>query len=419
MIDVVIISCGVSDMFLRMTQDCIDSLHASETDHTFNVLVVETCSADVKYNDCTTLYFTRPKFGYHKAINFGIEHCKNEFVGFFNNDIIFKKGWFSNLVDGFKKFDSLSPNETHLNIQHKKNFVEGYEVRHEVMGWAIVVRHETLTKIGGLSEDVSFWASEAAYIEQLRHSGLTHALAVNSFVTHHTSQTLKTKNNKSTYQLTTKQQIEFKGITKQKPFFSVVMASYLEKYRNSATNRVAKFHRAVKSFLTQSYTNAELIIVADGCKKTEREYLNHYKDNPRIKCIVIPKQKYLSGSVRQAGIDLALGRWVCYLDTDDFFSVDHLKHIKKNITGLDWAYYNDWIYDGTSTSEKDVGLRIGSSGTSSIAHKRLLNISWLGLDGYTHDWEFIKQLLEVSDNYKKIGTAGYNICHTVHSKIDA
>ncbi|MBK7363081.1 MAG: hypothetical protein IPJ01_12360 [Micavibrio sp.] len=63
---------------------------------------------------------------------------------------------------------------------------------------------------------------------------------------------------------------------------SVVMASFLSDYDFSATDRVTKFHRAVKSFLNQSYLFKELIVVSDGCAITASE-IRHYDNNPLIK----------------------------------------------------------------------------------------------------------------------------------------
>ena len=53
---------------------------------------------------------------------------------------------------------------------------------------------------------------------------------------------------------------------------SVVMASYLGEYPGRTSNPEPKFIRAVKSFLSQTYENKELIICADGCDRTVEIY---------------------------------------------------------------------------------------------------------------------------------------------------
>ncbi len=420
-VDIIIIACSKDESFIKMTQNCIDSLHKSESNYTFNAIVVETHDKTHNYTGANrTLHFNRPKFSYHKSINFALQFCKNDYIGFFNNDLIFHDGWFTNLLAVLEKFDSVSPNCPRMPEQDQRfDSISGYGVREQMYGWAIVTKKETLKAIGQLSEDVRFWVSETAYAQQLKDKGLTHALATKSFVEHLVSKTLATKDKQEYRELTQKQQLNYKGISKTTPFFSVIMASFLGKYKGAATNREQKFLRAVKSVIDQDYKNCELIIVSDGCDKTIELYNKHFKGISNIKCISIPKQTYLSGIVRQIGIEVARGEFVIYLDSDDFYSKDHLKKVKKGLNGSTWVYFDDWFYKDNKAYHKPVKLEYGSSGTSSICHKRLLNVSWQGLDGYGHDYRFIEQLIKETDNYKKIGSGGYMICHTPTSGLDS
>ena len=61
------------------------------------------------------------------------------------------------------------------------------------------------------------------------------------------------------------------GVDKVK--VSIVMQSNLTNYPGSREDAVNKFRRAVESFKNQIYKYAELIIVADGCVKTQQIYI--------------------------------------------------------------------------------------------------------------------------------------------------
>ena len=156
---------------------------------------------------------------------------------------------------------------------------------------------------------------------------------------------------------------------------STVMASYLGWYKGCASNRIEKFHRAVESFLIQGI--GELIIVSDGCEITVSES-KKYKD--LIKIYQIEKQEIFSGAVRQYGIDKAAFNWICYLDTDDEFAPGHLKSIVDQITDdIDWLYFDDIVCGQYRNSR----LEINHIGTSCIAHKKNITVTWP--NGYGHD----------------------------------
>lgn len=125
----------------------------------------------------------------------------------------------------------------------------------------------------------------------------------------------------------------------QNPKISVIMPSYLGEYSGSRKNPIAKFHRAVSSFLQNTYTNSELVIVSDGCQITHEEYLNNYRGNSRIKYAFIDRdeekimysksdgENYYRGSPRRIGVSLADGQLITYLDSDDYFTNSALETI--------------------------------------------------------------------------------------------
>jgi glycosyltransferase involved in cell wall biosynthesis len=207
-------------------------------------------------------------------------------------------------------------------------------------------------------------------------------------------------------------------IPKNKYRFSIIMPSYLELYKDSATNREEKFLRAVNSVINQTYEYWQLIIIADGCKKTVDLYKTHFSKYNNIDCYKIDKQNLWSGNVRHSGIMKAEGELIIYLDTDDYYGPDHLRKVNSKIKKYDWIYYNDIDISNGIPKIKYAKLKTGFATTSSICHKRSLNVGWLDLSSYTHDIEFIRRLQKKSNNYKFVGECDYYICHWAHSKVE-
>ena len=177
---------------------------------------------------------------------------------------------------------------------------------------------------------------------------------------------------------------------------STIMPSYLSKYDGSASDRSNKFIRAVDSWLNQVYNDKELIIISDGCDRTISLYEKCYYDYPEIKIVKLEKQPTFSGSVREAGIKIATGDIICYLDTDDYIQPSHLPNIQSRMyeAELDWCYFTDFVKISSriTNSRPCTPHSKGLIGVSNIAHLRSMNASWEGCDGYGHDFDFVQRL---------------------------
>jgi len=406
MIDVVIIAGTKNKDIETMTQNAIDSCGC-------NVYVVETFDKKVKYKGCKTVYYIKKKFNYNKAVNFGISKTKSQYIGFFNNDVVFEKGWDKEIIKQMKKHGALSASPTcrKSHVKTKKEVIQGYEVRRQVAGWAIVVDRNIFYKIGKINTDVDFWLSDNVYVEQIKQADVKHILVTNSKVLHLDggSKTLDISTNKRELtqgQYKKKVKIDFKYK------FSIVMPSFCGMYGTCAPDRENLLRRALKSILTQTYKDYEIILVSDGCDKTVDIYRELVSDENKdyFKCLKIPKQEIFSGQVRQSGIINAVGEWVIYLDSDDYWGENHLKNIESQLIDIDWAYMDENLWNGKEWRRKDVILQMGRAGTSSIVHKRLLKASWTGKNGYAHDFRFIEDLMKYP-NYKKIKKGEYYIMH--------
>ena len=199
-----------------------------------------------------------------------------------------------------------------------------------------------------------------------------------------------------------------------------VMPVFLGTYANSATNREHKFTRAVKSFLTNTYKNKLLIIVSDGCDKARDVYNKEFAECKEIMFMMLKKQPQWSGSVRQAGINLAnkIGKpndVICYLDSDDMLIETHIENIHNGFNRnplIHWVYFNDYLRKNKDTVDlRQVALMPCMIGTSAIAHLNKPEYNWNDCNGYGHDWKFIEKLISSKQEYSKIYGAGYLCCH--------
>lgn len=198
--------------------------------------------------------------------------------------------------------------------------------------------------------------------------------------------------------------------------FSIIVPSNLSNYSSTvAKNRDKKIIRMIESVMCQTFQNFELIIVADGCKKTiELCEPYFYEYLPKIRLFSIEKQKTWSGSVRNAGISVSKGEIITYLDNDDYLLPNHLQTINDNFKDYDWVYADHLIYNNKAKDFVPYKTNIdvyGQCGTSSISHKRDLNAYWINND-YSHDKIFIDTLKSISSNYGRIPQTGYCVCHT-------
>ena len=101
------------------------------------------------------------------------------------------------------------------------------------------------------------------------------------------------------------------------PTISVIVPVYnVEKYLN----------RCVDSILNQTFTDFELILVNDGSTDKSGEICEEYKkSDPRIK--VIHQKNQGQASARNKGIDASTGKYIFFVDSDDYINVCTLKNL--------------------------------------------------------------------------------------------
>lgn len=102
------------------------------------------------------------------------------------------------------------------------------------------------------------------------------------------------------------------------PFFSVIIPTY---------NRAGLVAATLDSIFAQSFRDFEVIVIDDGSTDHTLEVLSAYGDR-----ITVIRQKGAGpGAARNAGIAVARGEYVCFLDSDDLWFAWSLETYRRVI----------------------------------------------------------------------------------------
>lgn len=108
-------------------------------------------------------------------------------------------------------------------------------------------------------------------------------------------------------------------------------------------NRANYLERSIKSILNQTFTNFELIIIDDGSTDNTDEILSRFDDD-RIKIIKEPHEG--ASAARNSGIEIALGGYIAFQDSDDEWMPNKLEeqlNIFRNIDTTVSVVYSDML----------------------------------------------------------------------------
>ena len=113
-----------------------------------------------------------------------------------------------------------------------------------------------------------------------------------------------------------------------KPFFSVIVPAH---------NSAEYIRKGLHSIRQQSFRDYELIVVCDACTDNTAKIALGFADN------VIKTDYGMDGLARNAGIEVANGEWVLFMDDDDWFLhpyVFQILHEEAVMTDADMIVFN-------------------------------------------------------------------------------
>lgn len=84
--------------------------------------------------------------------------------------------------------------------------------------------------------------------------------------------------------------------------------------------------KCIESICEQEYPFLEIILVDDGSTDESGKICDSYAEkDARIK--VIHKQNQGVSSARNTGLDVATGRWICFVDGDDYIMPEYVSYM--------------------------------------------------------------------------------------------
>jgi glycosyltransferase involved in cell wall biosynthesis len=95
---------------------------------------------------------------------------------------------------------------------------------------------------------------------------------------------------------------------KKTPLFSVIIPIY---------DRTDELKQAIQSILSQNFNKFELLLICDGSPPETLEIVKHFEFDPRVRTFYFHDNSGNPCRGRNKGIELARGKYVTFLDSDD------------------------------------------------------------------------------------------------------
>ena len=101
-----------------------------------------------------------------------------------------------------------------------------------------------------------------------------------------------------------------------------------------AYNAEKTIRKCLESICNQTYSNLEIIIVNDGSNDETLKIANEFKEKDS-RIIVITKENGGVSSSRNKGICRSTGKYISFVDSDDYLDLDYIATLYKNIYSCD------------------------------------------------------------------------------------
>lgn len=142
--------------------------------------------------------------------------------------------------------------------------------------------------------------------------------------------------------------------------------------------------KCVESILNQDYQNIEVILVDDGTKDNSGKIADRKAEKDKRVKVIHQKNSGVSAA-RNAGIEKAQGKYVCFVDADDYVMSDFISYyyhlIKQNkadiaLTPFPRKFNETSIYHQEQSKEDYIEIWNGQRAAKEMLYYNLVIASW-------------------------------------------
>lgn len=185
--------------------------------------------------------------------------------------------------------------------------------------------------------------------------------------------------------------------------------------------------KCLDSLISQTIESYEIIIINDGSTDNSLEIINNYKSNKKVK--IISTKNNGIGIARNKGLKQAKGKYVLFVDSDDYVSEDFIEKMLQKVAeenadvvvcdmyrvfdGIEIKSDKIEFNDGVIKNEKEQLLNIPLGPCGKLFSKEILTINFAEKLKY-EDVPFVINALINSKNTVKLNE--YLYYYVIHDK---
>ncbi len=112
--------------------------------------------------------------------------------------------------------------------------------------------------------------------------------------------------------------------------------------------------QCLNSIISQTFKNIEIIIIDDGSTDKSPQIIEEYKKNDSRIMAVFLEKNVGAGNARNEGIKIASGKYIVFIDSDDWITEDYIEKLYNSIEkyNCDMISANFYTYD-TATGQTE------------------------------------------------------------------